>query len=430
MPELPERSSESAPAAAGARRAGAAIGALTAATALLAFAAWRGGLDWPAVAIAALAVGAAVLIAGRHRASPGAGPAALPQERPAAPDRLLDQIPEPVILVDRQVVVRLANEAARTLFPALRIDQPLSFALRAPDVLDGIVGALGTGLPARLEYDERVPVERSFEVRIGPLAPPDAALLFFRDLTAARRLEHMRVDFVANASHELRTPLASLLGFVETLQGPARDDPVAREKFLEIMRGQALRMTRLIEDLLSLSRVELKAHLRPDTPLDLAAIVRQMVDTLSPLAREHGVEIVLAVGEKPHIVLGDRDELLRAVENLIDNAVKYGEAGKRVEVALRRLDRGDGRPSEFELAVRDHGPGIPPEHLPRLTERFYRADVVESRQKGGTGLGLAIVKHIVARHRGRLAIESEPGEGATFRIALPEAPLERRQAAV
>ena len=335
-----------------------------------------------------------------------------------------------MILVDRQVVVRLANEAASALFPALRIDQPLSFALRAPDVLDGIAGALSTGLPARLEYDERVPVERSFEVRIGPLAPPDAALLFFRDLTAARRLEHMRVDFVANASHELRTPLASLLGFIETLQGPARDDPAAREKFLEIMRGQALRMTRLIEDLLSLSRVELKAHLRPDTPLDLAAIVRQMVDTLSPLAREHGVEIALAVGEKPHIVLGDRDELLRAVENLIDNAVKYGEAGKRVEVALRRLDRGDGRPSEFELAVRDHGPGIPPEHLPRLTERFYRADVVESRQKGGTGLGLAIVKHIVARHRGRLAIESEPGEGATFRIALPEAPPERRQAAV
>ena len=430
MPRPRERSSESPPTAAGARRAGAAIGALTAATALLAFAAWRGGLDWPVVAIAALAVGAAVLIGGRDRAPPSAGPAALPQERPAAPDRLLDQIPEPVILVDRLVVVRLANEAASALFPALRIDQPLSFALRAPDVLDGIAGALSTGLPARLEYDERVPVERSFEVRIGPLAPPDAALLFFRDLTAARRLEHMRVDFVANASHELRTPLASLLGFIETLQGPARDDPAAREKFLEIMRGQALRMTRLIEDLLSLSRVELKAHLRPDTPLDLAAIVRQMVDTLSPLARGHGVEIALGVGEKPHIVLGDRDELLRAVENLIDNAVKYGEAGKRVEVALRRLDRGDGRPSEFELAVRDHGPGIPPEHLPRLTERFYRADVVESRQKGGTGLGLAIVKHIVARHRGRLAIESEPGEGATFRIALPEAPPERRQAAV
>ena len=430
MPELRERSSEPAPSAAGARRAGAVIGALTAATALLAFAAWRGGLDWPVVAIAALAVGAAVLFGGRERAPPGAARAALAQERPAAPDRLLDQIPEPVILVDRRVVVRLANEAARALFPALRIDQPLSFALRAPDVLDGIAGALSTGLPVRLEYDERVPVERSFEVRIGPLAPPDAALLFFRDLTAARRLEHMRVDFVANASHELRTPLASLLGFIETLQGPARDDPAARETFLEIMRDQALRMTRLIEDLLSLSRVELRAHLRPDTPLDLAAIVRQMVDTMSPLAREHGVEIALAVGEKPHIVLGDRDELLRAVENLVDNAVKYGEAGKRVDVALRRLDRGDGRPSEFELAVRDHGPGIPPEHLPRLTERFYRADVAESRQKGGTGLGLAIVKHIVARHRGRLGIESEPGEGAIFRIALPEAPPERRQAAV
>src|SRR3954451_6938520 len=310
MPELRERSTEPAPSAAGARRAGALIGALTAATARLAFAAWRGGLDWPAVAIAFLAVGAAVLIGGRDRAPPGTERAALPQERPAAPDRLLDQIPEPVILVDRQVAVRLANEAASALFPALRIDQPLSFALRAPDVLDGIAGALGTGLPARLEYDERVPVERSFEVRIGPLAPPDAALLFFRDLTAARRLEHMRVDFVANASHELRTPLASLLGFIETLQGPARDDPAAREKFLEIMRGQALRMTRLIDDLLSLSRIELREHVPPSAPVDLRLVAKEMIDTLSPLAREHGVEIALALGEKPHIVLGDRDELL------------------------------------------------------------------------------------------------------------------------
>jgi two-component system, OmpR family, phosphate regulon sensor histidine kinase PhoR len=386
------------------------------------------------VAAALLAFAAGVLIGRRRPGQRRIGEAITTGSPPAPSDALIDKIPDPIVLVDGRVVVRQANAAARALFPTLRLDHPLSFGLRAPDVLDGIAEVLRTDLPARVEYGERVPAERTFEVQIAPLerggAEPNArgeVLLFFRDLTAARRLEHMRVDFVANASHELRTPLASLLGFIETLQGPARDDPPARERFLEIMRGQAQRMARLIDDLLSLSRVELKAHLQPDTPLDLLALVRPMVDTLSPLAREHDVEIVLSAGEGPYIVLGDRDELLRVVENLLDNAVKYGETGKRVEVTLTRADRGNGRPREIELAVRDHGPGIPPEHLPRLTERFYRADVVASRQKGGTGLGLAIVKHIVARHRGRLMIESEPGEGATFRVSLAEAPAERRE---
>jgi two-component system phosphate regulon sensor histidine kinase PhoR len=192
------------------------------------------------------------------------------------------------------------------------------------------------------------------------------------------------------------------------------------------MRGQAQRMSRLIEDLLSLSRIELRAHVPPEAPLDLLSIARQIIDTTGPLAREHGVEIVLEAGEGPFTVLGDRDELLRVIENLIENAVKYGGTGKRIEIGISRRALAESRPAEIELAVRDHGPGIAPEHLPRLTERFYRADVVESRQKGGTGLGLAIVKHIVARHRGRLAIESEPGDGATFRVTLPEAPVERR----
>jgi two-component system phosphate regulon sensor histidine kinase PhoR len=411
--------------------------ALVAALALLALAGIRGQLDlWWAVG-AAGAVAGGVLIAGRAGSPAESAPATSGQAREATSETLLDNIPDPLILVDRRIVVRQANEAATALLPALRVGHPLSFALRAPDVLDGIGEALRSGLPVRVEYAERVPAERAFEVQIGPLRTASGAagaqqgvLLFFRDLTAARRLEHMRVDFVANASHELRTPLASLLGFVETLQGPAREDPAVRDSFLEIMRGQAQRMTRLIDDLLSLSRIELKAHLKPDTPLDLKAVVRQMTDTLSPLARERGVEVALSVEEGPHVVLGERDELLRVVENLVDNAVKYGESGGRVDVTLRRTARGDGRPVEIELSVRDRGPGIPPEHLPRLTERFYRADVVESRQKGGTGLGLAIVKHIVARHRGRLAIESEPGQGATFRVFLAEAPPERRQGSV
>jgi two-component system, OmpR family, phosphate regulon sensor histidine kinase PhoR len=335
-------------------------------------------------------------------------------------------------VIDGRAMVHQANEAARALLPALALRQPLSFSLRSPDVLDAIAEVLKSGVAQKVEYNERIPTERSFDVQIGPLKPTagevdveGGVVLFFRDQTSARRLERMRVDFIANASHELRTPLASLLGFIETLQGPARDDAAARERFLEIMRGQAQRMTRLIEDLLSLSRIELRAHVLPEAAIDVLSVVRQMIDIMAPLAHEHGVEIELHAGEGPFTVLGDRDELLRVVENLIENAVKYGGTGKRIEIAVSRRAPAEGRPGEIALTIRDYGPGIAPEHLPRLTERFYRADVVDSRQKGGTGLGLAIVKHIVARHRGKLMIESEPGHGATFRVTLPEAPAGR-----
>jgi two-component system phosphate regulon sensor histidine kinase PhoR len=242
-------------------------------------------------------------------------------------------------------------------------------------------------------------------------------ILTLRDLTEARRVERMRVDFVANASHELRTPLASLLGFVETLQGPARDDAQARIKFLAIMREQARRMSRLVDDLLSLSRIEQHLHVRPDTPVDLTGILRHIADTLTPMARENDVALQIDAPASV-IVAGDRDELLRVAENLIENAIKYGAAEsqdtrKSVEITVRKRD-GQG-----VFTVRDHGPGIAPEHLPRLTERFYRVDAGESRSKGGTGLGLAIVKHIVARHRGRLSVDSKLGQGAAFTVSLP-----------
>ena len=228
----------------------------------------------------------------------------------------------------------------------------------------------------------------------------------------------MRADFVANASHELRTPLAALTGFIETMQGPARDDPAARERFLGIMREQAWRMARLIDDLLSLSRIELRAHMRPDTPVDLVPIVRQVVDGLQTLAQDRGVAIQVDPAAEPLPVLGDRDELLRLFENLIENGLKYGASGKRVDVALARVDDPNGK-QEVGVAVRDYGPGIAAEHLPRLTERFYRVDVGESRAQGGTGLGLALVKHILNRHQGRLAIEFQAGKGATFTVRLP-----------
>ncbi|MBQ0822087.1 PAS domain-containing protein [Microvirga sp. HBU67558] len=345
--------------------------------------------------------------------------------RSSVAEAVLAQIPDPVILVNQRALVIEANRAAYDLLAGLKTGHPLSFALRSPDVLDGIQEVLETGEPLKVEYSERIPTERTFEVHIGPLQADvsDAevqagVVLFFRDLTSARRLEAMRADFVANASHELRTPLASLLGFIETLQGPAREDVRARERFLDIMKGQAQRMKRLIDDLLSLSRIEMRAHLSPTQTVDLATIASQMVETLSPLARERGVVIKASLPDRPALVLGDRDELLRIAENLIENAVKYGESGGRVDVEVARID---GPVPQVVFSVQDYGPGIAPEHLPRLTERFYRVDVVQSRDKGGTGLGLAIVKHIVNRHRGQLAIASEPRQGARFTATFPEA---------
>lgn len=333
------------------------------------------------------------------------------------PASTLDALHEPIVLVDAGATILLFNRAAAETWPALAVGRPISLALRSPVVLDAVADVL-RGAPERVgELAERVPVERLFALQVtalalkrhAPGAPAPAALLAFRDQTEARRLEAMRVDFVANASHELRTPLASLLGFIETLEGPARGDEKSRDRFLAIMREQAKRMARLIEDLLSLSRVEMREHRQPDGEVDLSAVLRQIADTLRPLALEQGVEVRLAV--PPRLVLpGDRDELSRVAENLIENALKYGASGKLVEVEL------SARGPDALLAVRDHGAGIEPRHLPRLTERFYRAGGSTS---GGTGLGLAIVKHIVNRHRGRLAIESELGKGATFKVSLP-----------
>ncbi|GEP02550.1 ATP-binding protein [Methylobacterium oxalidis] len=406
----------------GARRAawtasGVSAGALAAAAAL------HGGPDLVVVgaALAAFVLGGAV--GGRERGRVAVPAEAASPPRHAIAEALLANIPDPVILIDRRSVVIEANPAARELLPNLKLRHPLSFALRAPDVIDGIEEVLRTGQPLKTGYATRVPTERSFEVQIGALPMPQAGgqpnvVLFLRDLTSAQRLEAMRVDFVANASHELRTPLASLLGFIETLQGPARNDGAARERFLAIMRTQAQRMTRLIDDLLSLSRIELREHVAPTETVDICQIARQMVDAQAPLAAERGVAVTLESAGDACPVLGERDELLRVVENLIENAVKYG--GERVAVAVARVPQGRRSVPEIELTVSDDGPGIPPEHIPRLTERFYRVDVASSRQQGGTGLGLAIVKHTLNRHRGRITIESEIGRGTVVRVRLPE----------
>ncbi len=333
---------------------------------------------------------------------------------------LLEALPEATLVIGEDDRVIATNAAARALLPSLRRDELLARSLRSPDVLDSVARVRAAGRGERVIWLEKVPVERSFEVSIAPFggdAFEPALILSLHDLTEARRLERMRVDFVANASHELRTPLASLLGFVETLQGPARDDAAARTKFLIIMREQAQRMSRLVDDLLSLSRIEQHLHVRPDTPVDLVGILRHIADTLSPMAHDKQVELKITAPPEA-VVAGDRDELLRVAENLIENAIKYGAAdvatqNKAVDIFIAIQGQ------QAVLTVRDYGPGIALEHLPRLTERFYRVDAGESRAKGGTGLGLAIVKHIVARHRGRLNIESKLGEGASFSVFLP-----------
>ncbi|KAF0212293.1 MAG: PAS/PAC sensor signal transduction histidine [Methylocystaceae bacterium] len=317
---------------------------------------------------------------------------------------IINALPEPIFVIDSETHVIAVNAAAQALSPAIRQGEPLSRSLRSPDMLDAVARVLAGGETEKTVWVERLPVECWFEAHVAPMQIEGfepAAVVSLRDLTESRRVERMRVDFVANASHELRTPLASLLGFVETLQGPAREDAVTRNKFLGIMREQAQRMARLVDDLLSLSRIEQHMHLRPATPVDLTLLVAHIVDTLSQMAEDSG----------------DRDELARVIENLVENALKYGcgdDGGcKPIDISLAR------KGALVVLTVRDYGPGVAPEHIPRLTERFYRVDAGKSRAKGGTGLGLAIVKHIVLRHRGRLGIESALGEGTLFRVILP-----------
>ncbi|HLI99381.1 MAG TPA: ATP-binding protein [Bradyrhizobium sp.] len=345
----------------------------------------------------------------------------------AAVSAIVAGMPDPAVLLDRAGRVIHLNAAAAQLAPALRKNELAQFALRSPEIIAALREAIATAETRRATYLDHVPVDRWMELIITPVQVPTlfggadkCMLMTFHDQTPLRRVEEMRADFVANASHELRTPLAALSGFIDTLQGPARDDPKARDRFLGIMHAQATRMARLIDDLLSLSRVELSAHVRPDTLVDIVIIIRQVADGLEPLARERQVAIEIDLPETPVWIAGDREELLRLFENLVENALKYGASGGKVIVSLTSAVSSEGQP-EVRVMVRDFGPGIAPEHLPRLTERFYRVDVGDSRAQGGTGLGLSLVKHIVNRHRGRLLIESVLKNGAAFTACFPQA---------
>ena len=331
---------------------------------------------------------------------------------------ILDSLPDPVLLLDAGRVVTRINPAARAVLGDPALGRDLSHSLRHPDALRAVDAVLAEGGQHGVEVSLPVPIARAFDLQA--LAAPGGqggVLVIMRDVTALRQNERMRADFVSNVSHELRSPLATLIGFIETLRGPAANDPEARTRFLEIMDAEAARMSRLVDDLLSLARVEAREHIQPETALELPPLLKSVAEMLA-LRSDVPVALDIADGLPP--VLGERDELTQVFENLLDNAIKYGGDDVRLEAAPVARIPDIGLPGAC-IAVTDAGPGIDEADLPRLTERFYRADKARSRQLGGTGLGLAIVKHIVNRHRGRLAASSRAGQGSRFTVYLPAA---------
>lgn len=317
----------------------------------------------------------------------------------------------PALLIGQDLRIRAANAPARTMLDLSGTGGHIAMALRQPGVLSAVEACLATGTAQTLRYrGDEAGQEASHEAHAAPA--PGGVLLTLQDVSAAVQTDLMRRDFVANVSHELRTPLTALTGFIETLAGPARGDLAATDRFLAIMAGEAARMERLVQDLLSLSRVEAQQRLRPRGTADLAQAVRDAIAALG------GPTIETDLPVEPVTIQGDADQLRQLAANLVENAIKYG--GERVEVSVTRAPHHAGlRGPAAILEVRDFGPGIDPIHIPRLTERFYRVDAHRSRQKGGTGLGLAIVKHIAQRHRGVLDVTSARGQGACFAVALP-----------
>lgn len=412
----------------------------------------------PWLALAALLTVLAALAFRPRRSGPAPSPVQAGEDEARAAAALaaetLEALPDPLVVVaardaedvgDRTII--RANDAASRLLrlPGGVLEHPLHAVIRDPGLLEAVDEALFGGRSQSIDYQTGGVQARTWSAWVAPLPGDDAdvrrAILRLRDETDARRAEMMRVDFLANASHELRTPLASLSGFIETLRGHARDDPAARDKFLAIMAVQAERMTRLVADLLSLSRIELNEHIPPSGKVDLAGAVSDVVDATAPLAARRGVRLVVTrQGEGSADVAGDRDQLIQVIQNLIDNAIKYSPDAGTVEISLTtpvsadeavrvRQDGAAGlslltpdRDADVRyghILVRDRGPGLARETMPRLTERFYRVEGQKSGERLGTGLGLAIVKHIVNRHRGGMTVESTVGQGAAFGVYLP-----------
>ncbi len=340
---------------------------------------------------------------------------------------LLERFPDPVVVVDSNRLVVAANKPARDLLPSNYLGRDLAMSLRHPDLLAAVDSAFSSGVDEDCEITLPGAVSRIFDLRVFSFQNEESvspeAVLVFRDVTLARRSDQMRADFVANVSHELRSPLSAMLGFIETLRGPAKDDNEARVRFLAIMQSEAERMSHLVQDLLSLSRVEVNEHIAPTSVAKVTTILENLKEMLSPRAAEKNMTIVLHTAERLPTAIGDPDQLHQVFRNLVDNAISYGMEGTVIRLSAKRVERvpNIGGPG-VAVSVCDEGDGILAEQIPRLTERFYRSDKGRSRSMGGTGLGLAIVKHIVSRHRGTLSVKSEMGKGSTFTVTIPAAP--------
>lgn len=324
-------------------------------------------------------------------------------------------LPDAALIVNRSQTILAANALAREILSAELDGQPMTMFLRSPDFLNALSETLSSSTNQQIDLVVRSRVQRALDVHISPLGPGETGsvvLVVIRDRTREEQIERMRSDFVANASHELRTPLTTISGFIETMQGAAAKDEQARIQFLKLMKAQAERMSQLIDDLLSLSRIELDEHVAPHAIVNLSDVVRQTHNLLQTLVLETGCTLTVDL-PKQILVRGDANQLAQVVHNLIENAVRYAGKGKSVFI------HGAVENRLALLSVKDNGPGIAAHHLPRLTERFYRVNVQDSRTRGGTGLGLAICKHIINRHRGKLLIESVVGQGSTFAIQLP-----------
>ena len=351
-------------------------------------------------------------------------------DRMSGPERALlgvDALGDPALVVGGDLRVIAANAGAQRLFGERVVADDLRLVVRHPAVLDAVRAAAAAAAPIEREVTGLGSDNGAYRVRAAAIVaagiPEMRLLVTFTDITQARLTERMRVDFIANASHELRTPVTTLLGFIETLQGPASDDEPARHRFLEIMNREAARMSRLIDDLLSLSRIELDKHVRPQTALDVAPLIADVGRTLAMRLDADQRRLAIRVAKGLPAVIADRDQMLQVLHNLVSNALKYGRSGTTITVDAERVEAAGTRTEPMvRVTIGDQGDGIAPEHLPRLTERFYRIDTSRSRSMGGTGLGLAIVKHIIERHRGNFDIVSKTGEGSAVSFTLPLAP--------
>ena len=337
---------------------------------------------------------------------------------------ILDSFPDPIVIVDQNRNVLAANFPARELIGNDYLGLDLSMSIRDPNVLTSVSKTLESGQDELIEVFFPVPFSRTFNLRVINLSPSSIhkaeAILIFQDITATKRSEQMRVDFIANASHELRSPLAALLGFIETLRGSASDDREAQKKFLAIMQSEAERMTNLIDDLLSLSQVEFTEHLQPIQDVEVNSILNSAVDSLLGESKKRRIKLDISIDSDIRKVLGDENQLRQVIQNLLDNSLKYADQNSRIKVIAKNIDRvPQSNVSGVSITIKDKSDGIEQNDLPRLTERFYRVDKGRSRSLGGTGLGLAIVKHIVTRHRGHLKIDSKFKEGTIVTVSLP-----------